>query len=119
MTTTFSYCIYTGRDISELPFRNLQILPFNLTHGKCTGEFARIAFQARRDKALKLNERLLIPNDTKLFSQAHTEEYIQLYLSSYLESLKIYNILNASIKLNFIFIDLNITHTQTFGLLAL
>ena len=109
------YC--SGGDISELPLRNLQILPFNLNHGKRTGEFARVAFQARKNKALELKERLLIPNDTKLFSQADTEEYIQYYLSSDLESLKIYNILNASLKLNFKFTDLNIKHTQTFGLL--
>jgi hypothetical protein len=111
------YC--SGGDISELPLRNLQILPFNLSHGKRTGEFARIAFKARKEKALELKERLLIPNDTKLFSQADSEDYIQFYLSSDLESLKIFNLLNAALKLNFKFIDLNIKHTKTFGLLDL
>jgi hypothetical protein len=111
------YC--SGGDISELPLRNLQILPFNLNHGKRTGEFARIAFNARKEKALELKERLLIPNDTKLFSQADSEEYIQYYVSSDLESLKIYTILNAALKLNFRFIDLNIKHTTAFGLLGL
>jgi hypothetical protein len=72
------YC--SGGDISELPLRNLQILPFNLNHGKRTGEFARVAFNARKEKALELKERLLIPNDTKLFSQADSEEYIQILL---------------------------------------
>jgi hypothetical protein len=111
------YC--SGGDISELPLRNLQILPFNLNHGKRTGEFAKIAFQARREKILEVKDRLLIPNDTKLFSQADTEEYIQYYLSSDVESLKIYNVLNTSIKLNFQFVDLNFKHTRTFGLLDL
>lgn len=111
------YC--SGGDISELPLRNLQILPFNLNHGKRTGEFARVAFKARKEKALEVKERLLIPNDTKLFSQADSEEYIQYYLSSDLESLKIFNVLNSALKLNFKFIDLNIKHTMTFGLLDL
>lgn len=111
------YC--SGGDIAELPLRNLQILPFNLNHGKRTGEFAKIAFLARRDKALELRERLLIPNDTKLFSQADSEDYIEYYLSSDTESLKIFNVLNASLKLNFQFIDLNKKYTTEFGLLDL
>lgn len=111
------YC--SGGDISELPLKNLQILPFNLNHGKRTGELARVAFQARRDKALQLKERLLIPNDTKLFSQADSEQYIQYYLSSDLESKKVYDVINASLKLHFTFIDLRIKHSETFGLLDL
>jgi predicted nucleic acid-binding protein len=111
------YC--SGGNISELPLRNLQILPFNLNHGKRTGEFAKVAYQARRNKALELKERLLIPNDTKLFAQADSEDYIQYYLSSDSESKKVFDVLNASLKLNFKFIDLNFKHTQTFQLLDL
>ncbi len=62
------YCV--GGDIHELPLRNLQIVPFNLEHAKRTGEFARIIFK-NKDK-LKLKERNIIPNDTKLFAQADT-----------------------------------------------
>ena len=111
------YC--SGGDISELPLRNLQILPFNLSHGKRTGEFAKVAYQSRRDKALALKERLLIPNDTKLFAQADSEDYIQYYLSSDSESKKVYDVLNASLRLSFKFLDLNLKHTQTFQLLDL
>jgi hypothetical protein len=111
------YC--TGGDISELPLRNLQILPFNLNHGKRTGEFARVAFQARKEKEIEIKDRLLIPNDTKLFAQADVEEYIQYYLSSDEESIKVFNLLNSSFKLNYKFIELKIKYTQTFGLLDL
>jgi len=111
------YC--SGGDISELPLRNIQILPFNLNHGKRTGEFAKIAFTARRTKALELKERLLIPNDTKLFAQADSEDFIEYYLSSDTESAKIYNLLKNSLKLNFRFIDLNKKHTEEFLLLDL
>jgi hypothetical protein len=118
--STISIAEYCSRgDINELPLRNLQILPFNLNHGKRTGELARIAFKARREETLKLKERMLIPNDTKLFSQADLEEYILFYLSSDLESLKIYNLLKTSINLKFEFIDLNLKHTHFFGLLDL
>lgn len=67
MVSTISiaeYCV--GGDVHELPLRNLQILPFNLDHAKRTGEFARIVFQ-NKDR-LRLNERNIIPNDTKLFA---------------------------------------------------
>ena len=82
------YCV--GGDVSELPLRNLQIVPFNLDHSKRTGELARIVFQNKGK--LKLNERNIIPNDTKLFSQADCEKAVEFYLSSDSESIKIYNL---------------------------
>ena len=57
------YCV--GGDVHELPLRNLQIVPFNLDHAKKTGEFAKIVFLNK--SKLKLKERNIIPNDTKLF----------------------------------------------------
>ena len=97
------YCV--GGDIYELPLKNLQIVPFNLDHSKKTGEFARIVFQNKGK--LKLNERNIIPNDTKLFSQADCEKTVEYYLSSDTESLKIYNLLKEETKPKFIFIDLH------------
>ena len=58
------YCV--GGDVHELPLRNLQIVPFNIDHSKRTGEFAKIVFQTKGK--LKLKERNIIPNDTKLFA---------------------------------------------------
>lgn len=107
------YCV--GGDVHELPLRNLQILPFNLNHSKRTGEFARIVFQNK--EKLKLNERNIIPNDTKLFAQADCERSIEFYLSSDTESLKIYNLLKRETQPKFQFLDLNISHFQVFGLL--
>jgi len=109
------YCV--GGDIYELPLKNLQILPFNLNHSKRTGEFARIVFQNKGK--LKLGERNIIPNDTKLFSQADSEKSVEFYLSSDKESLKIYNLLKEETKPRFVFIDLNVPHTETFGILDL
>lgn len=111
------FCVIGG--IEDLPLRNLQLLPFNLNHAKRTGEFARIAFEARRAKSLEIKERLLIPNDTKLFSQADVEPNIQYYLTADTESHKIYNVISQNIKLNFSFLDLNVMHNQAFGILDL
>ncbi len=118
MNSTISiaeYCV--GGDIYELPLKNLQIVPFNLDHSKRTGEFARIVFQNKGK--LKLNERNIIPNDTKLFSQADCEKSVEFYLSSDIESLKIFNLLKEELKPKFIFIDLNVPHSEFFGILDL
>lgn len=107
------YCV--GGDIHELPLKNLQIVPFNLDHSKRTGEFARIVFQNKGK--LKLNERNIIPNDTKLFAQADCEKSVEFYLSSDTESLKIYNLLKEHKSPKFQFIDLNTPYNETFGVL--
>ena len=109
------YCV--GGSIGELPLKNLQIIPFNLDHSKRTGEFAKIVFQNKNK--LKLNERNIIPNDTKLFAQADCEKSIQFYLSSDSESLKIYNILKEQASPKFQFIDLNTPCNEVFGILSL
>ena len=109
------YCI--GGDVHELPLRNLQIVPFNLDHSKRTGEFAKIVFQNKGK--LKLKERNIIPNDTKLFAQADCEKAVEFYLSSDTESNKIYNLLTQETAPKFQFIDLNTPHYETFGLLDL
>lgn len=109
------YCV--GGDVHELPLRNLQIVPFNLDHSKRTGEFAKIVFQNRGK--LKLKERNIIPNDTKLFAQADCEKAVEFYLSSDIESQKIYNLLKKETAPKFQFIDLNTPYNETFGLLDL
>ena len=109
------YCV--GGDVHELPLRNLQIVPFNLDHSKRTGGFAKIVFQNKGK--LKLKERNIIPNDTKLFAQADCEKSVEFYLSSDIESLKIYNLLKQETTIKFQFIDLNTPCNETFGLLDL
>jgi predicted nucleic acid-binding protein len=109
------YCVIG--DVHELPLKNLQILPFNLDHAKRTGEFAKIVFQNK--KALKLKERNIIPNDTKLFAQADTAPTIEFYLSSDTESAKILSLLKEHTNLKFQFINLKMPYSETFGMLDL
>ncbi|MFA5511844.1 MAG: hypothetical protein WC313_05290 [Candidatus Kapaibacterium sp.] len=109
------YCV--GGDLSELPLKNLQILPFNLNHSKRTGEFARIAYEKRKKGELKVNSRNIIPNDTKLFAQADCEKTLGIYLSSDTESLKVFNLIKQETEPKFQFVDLNVPYNETFGIL--
>ena len=83
------------------------------------GEFAKIAFSAKKAGSLQVSNRNIIPNDTKLFAQADREKSVEFYLSADTESLKIYNLIKAETLLKFQFIDLNIPYNETFGILDL
>lgn len=109
------YCVIGN--INELPLKDLQIVPFNLSHSKRTGEFARIVFSNKGK--LNLQNRNIIPNDTKLFAQADVEINIGYYLSSDVESKKIYTLLVREEKPKFQFIDLNNKYSEVFGILEL
>jgi len=111
------YCV--GGTIDQLPLKNLKILPFNLSHSKRTGEFARILFNERRAGNMNFKERVLIPNDSKLFAQADTEPSIEYFLTSDSESQKAYNILKKFTNPHFTIVDVNQSHLTTFGILDL
>lgn len=118
MISTISIAEYCVRgDISELPLKNLQIVPFNLDHAKRTGEFAGFVFDHK--KSLDLKSRHIIPNDSKLFAQADKIQSVDYYLSSDVKSLDIYNLLKESFNPRFHFLNLNNTYQQSFGLLDL
>jgi len=110
------YCVRGS--VSELPLKNLQVLPFNYKHGQKAGELARLVFDAKKEGALIVNERLLIPNDAKLFAQADVEERIEYYLTSDTRSSSIFKKINSLQRLSFQLVDLTeVKHTQLFGVL--
>ena len=109
------YCVIGT--INELPLKDLQLIPFNLSHAKRTGQFAKTVFNKKGK--LDLQNRNIIPNDTKLFAQADVETSIGFYLSSDLESKKIYDLLYLENKLKFQFIDLHKNLSEIFGVLDL
>lgn len=90
------YCV--RGEITDLPLRNLQIVPFNLNHALRTSEFARVIFDNK--SSLDFKQRRIIPNDTKLFAQADSEKSVHHYLSSDTESSKIYNLLRKNLILS-------------------
>lgn len=111
------FCV--GGSVDQLPLKNLQILPFNLNHAKKAGQLARILFEVRRAGQINFNDRLLIPNDTKLFAQADAEQNIKYYVTSDSESFKALEAIKQKYKLNFIAIDLIQPLEEVFGVLDL
>lgn len=113
------YCV--NGEIDQLPLKNLIILPFNIDHAKTTGNFARILFEKRNKGELIVDQRLLIINDAKLFSQAQVDVRINYYCTSDSRSEKIFSAINETetIKFNFLDISTNQNHNQYFGKLDL
>lgn len=111
------YCV--GGEISELPLKNMQIVPFNLNRATRAGDYANFIYQTRASGGIVLPDRKIIPNDTKLFAQASVEPDIAFYLSSDRESLKVYRALQGTSPLHFTFLDLAIPHGEAFGILPL
>ncbi|MEA3451787.1 MAG: hypothetical protein U9Q83_07770 [Bacteroidota bacterium] len=110
------YCV-VGK-LSELPLRNIQIVPFNLEHAKKTGEFANIIFTANKIAKEKLHPRPIIPNDSKLFAQADLDKDIQYFVTSDKRSTdKTIKALTKEVVPNFKILDINISYNQFFGLL--
>ena len=48
----------------------MRVVPFNLNHAEKAGDFARTLYQARNKGQYSPEQRLIIPNDTKIFAQA-------------------------------------------------
>ena len=111
------YCV--GGTVDQLPLKNLIVLPFNIKHAEKAGEFARILYEARKDKKLEVNERPIIINDAKLFAQAHTDERINYYLTADKRSLNLYNNVKSKTNLDFTFIYIRNNHSEAFGILDL
>lgn len=107
------YCVRGKLD--EIPFRNLEVLPFNVDHAVKAGEFAQISF-ANKD-VLDLPNRLVIPNDNKLFAQAHTETEISHFATSDTECLKIFNLLKSKSQIDFNVMNIRETYSSVLGVL--
>ncbi len=113
---TGEYCV-KGK-LSELPLKDLQILPYNLSHSVKAGEFAGILFDKKALGELDI-DRKLIPNDVKMFAQANVEDKIGYYVTSDGESEKMIMTLSGELKLNFEIINIKIPYSERFGLLDL
>ena len=109
------YCV-RGK-IDELPLKNLELLPFNLNHAVKAGEFANLVFANRN--TLDLGNRLIIPNDSKLFAQAHIDKEITSFATSDKECIKIYELLNQHFQLDFEIINIREPYNSVLGILPL
>ena len=104
---------------SDLPLKDLQVVPFNYNHALRTGEFSAAIFKERKVSTEQLEPRAIIPNDSKLFAQADLDESIQYFVTSDQRSLKTLSMLKTKLNPNFEIIDIHIPYNESFGVLDL
>jgi predicted nucleic acid-binding protein len=109
------YCV-NGR-IEELPLKNIFIVPFNLDHAEKAGDFASIFFSEKNISKESLKPRAIIPNDSKLFAQADTDNSITHFVTSDKRSQNTFRLLKNKVISKFEIIDISIPHNLAFGIL--
>jgi predicted nucleic acid-binding protein len=115
LTSTIVVAEYgIGAPIQTLPFRSLQLLPFNYDHAKLAAQFAKSAYEARRKGAVSVSSRVVIPNDTKLFAQAAAEQ-ATLFIGRDDNCQSVRNFLNEKGLAPFSYLDLRTAPSEYFG----
>lgn len=107
------YCVRGKYD--ELPWKNLRVLPFNATHAIRAGELAEIVFK-KKDK-LSLQNRNIIPNDTKLFAQSDIESTIMEFVTSDMKCQNIIGIIKEETSLSFNVVNIRRPFSENYGVL--
>ena len=109
------YCV--RGDFHDLPFQNIRILPFNIFHAKEAGRFANTLFAAKQKGIIEIPNRLIIPNDSKIFAQGSVERDIRYFSTADVESKKNIDILQKECTAEIEHLDITKPHTTHFGLL--
>jgi predicted nucleic acid-binding protein len=118
--STIALAEYAVRDkIENLPMRYFQVLPFNIDHAQKAGEFARTVFSQRDQISAEITQRVIIPNDTKMFAQADVNPQITHYLTADQKCEVVYRLINSSAPMRFQILSLRTPHHQAFGELNL
>lgn len=115
--TIAEYCV--NGEVSELPLRNVRIIPFNFQHATVAGKFAKALYDARTANEIKIDNRLIIPNDAKIFAQANCVDEIKYFVTSDTRSEKLIARIASKEDVNFEHMDIHIPHTQQFGILEI
>lgn len=100
--------------IKNLPYRYLTVLPFNLNHAERAAVLALIAFENKRKGAVGLENRVVIPNDTKILAQAE-EINADLFIARDNNCEAIFRLMKGHGLLSFDFLDLRIPPHEFFG----
>lgn len=118
--STIALAEYAVKDeIKNLPMRYFRVLPFNIDHAQKAGECARIVFSKREQIPADITQRVIIPNDTKMFAQADVHPAISHYLTADQRCATVFNLIQDSIALRFKIIQLTTPYHQVFGELNL
>lgn len=115
----FKFIYQEKKGFMNLPFRNLQILPFNYDHAIQSGKLCEIAYRKKKERGAIIYPRAIVPNDVKMFAQADTEDEIVFFVSADTEAYKIFSLIQEERKLRFNYIDIRISYQNLFGILLL
>lgn len=109
------YCV--KGDFYGLPFQNIRVLPFNIMHAKEAGLFAKTLFDARSKGLIEMPDRLIIPNDSKIFAQGSVEKDIRYFVTSDIKSKKNIDILRQECAAQIEHLDITTPYNVHFGLI--
>jgi len=111
------YCV--KGDFDDLPFQNIRVLPFNIFHAKEAGKFAKALFEARRRGIIDISDRLIIPNDSKIFAQGAYEDDIRYFVTADSKSKKNIEVIKTDCNAKIEHLDIHKPCNETFGMLNL
>lgn len=111
------YCV--KGDFEDLPFQNIRILPFNVFHAKEAGKFACALFNAKTKGLIEIPDRLIIPNDSKIFAQGAYEKCIRYFVTSDTKSKNNIEIIRRECNAEIEHLDIHKPYNEAFGLLCL
>lgn len=109
------YCV--KGDFHDLPFQNIRVLPFNIFHAKEAGRFAKTLFAAKIKGMITIPDRLIIPNDSKIFAQGSIETDIRYFVTADVKSRNVIEALRIECAADIEHLDINTPHTIFYGLL--
>lgn len=115
--TVAEYCV--NGDISELPLRSVRIIPFNIQHAPIAGGFSNILYSARKTNDISVDNRLIIPNDVKLFAQAECTPDVKYFVTSDTKSSKLIDKISEKNVVSFEHMDIHEPYTLNFGILPM
>lgn len=111
------YCV--KGEFDDLPFQNIRILPFNIFHAKEAGKFAKALFDAKSKGLMEIPDRLIIPNDSKIFAQGSYEKDIRYFVTSDSKSKRNIEIIRMVCDAEIEHLDIHKPYNEIFGLLDL
>ncbi len=109
------YCV--KGEFSDLPILNIRILPFNISHAKKAGLFACALFKARASGLIEIPDRLIVPNDSKIFAQGSYEKDIKYFVTADIKSKKNIDILRRECDAELEHLDINTPYNVHFGII--
>lgn len=109
------FCVRGSFDV--IPWNNLQIVPFNVSHCQKAGDFTRILLDNKKmtSKDQNTTPREIVINDTKMFAQADNEPDIDSFVTFDAKAQDRFNLLSKQ-GTNFNFIDIGKSVEEHFGI---